>query len=359
MRVSTKTERIAMLKRMGVDSSKHYLHVHGVDAHERVVLVKTLRREEFLVWAANVPKCVIGFEACSSSHYWARELSKLGHEVKVMAAEYVLPYRKSRKGKNDANDAEAICEAAGRPNMRFVTVKCEEQQSLLALHRLRSGLVDDRTALIGQIRGLLAEFGIWIGQTPDKLENWFSKQAEELAQLPLLARTGIELARAHWKTLDQRIEELDKQIKQVAKKNEATERLQKIVGVGMITASAITATIIDGRQFKNGREFAASIGLVPSQHSTGGKVKLGRITKRGDSYLRYLLVQGARSAFIAARRRKPEKLTRLERWMLALNARVGYYKTLVAIANKHARIIWAVLAKGEAFDPEYGESQPA
>ncbi|MDV6344942.1 IS110 family transposase [Nitrosomonas sp. Is37] len=358
MRVSTKTERIATLKRIGVDSSKHYLHVHGVDSGERVVLVKMLRREEFLAWAANIPKCVIGFEACSSSHYWARELSKLGHEVKLMAAEYVSPYRKSRKGKNDATDAEAICEAVGRPNMQFVTVKCEEQQSLLVLHRLRAGLVGERTAQMNRIRGLLAEFGIWIGKTVAKLENRFSKQAEELARLPLLAKTGIEWARAHWKMLDERIAELDRQINQVAKGNEAAGKIQKIIGIGTLTASAVTATIIDGKQFKNGRKFAASIGLVPSQHSTGGKAKLGRITKRGDSYLRHLLVQGARSAFVAARRRKPEKLTRLEKWMLTLNARVGYYKTLVAIANKHARIIWAVLAKGEAFDPKHGESQP-
>ncbi|SER25747.1 transposase, partial [Nitrosomonas sp. Nm51] len=232
MRVSTKTERIAIFKRLGVDSSKHYLHVHGVDVYDRVVLVKTLRREDFLAWAANISSCLIGFEACSGSHYWARELGKLGHEVRIMAAEYVSPYRKSRKSKNDINDAEAICEAAGRPNMRFVTIKCEEQQSLLMLHRLRSGLVNDRTAQMNRIRGLLAEFGIWIGQTPDKLESWFSRQAEELARLPLLARSGIELARAHWKALDQRIAELEKQIKQIAQKNEATERLQKIVGVG-------------------------------------------------------------------------------------------------------------------------------
>jgi transposase len=354
MERTPKVGNVATVTRIGVDSSKHYMHVHGVDGQGRTVLVKTLRREEFLAWAANMPRCLIGFEACSASHYWARELGKLGHEVRLMAAEHVLPYRKSRKGKNDANDAEAICEAVGRPNMRFVTVKSEESQSLLVLHRVRCGLVEERTALMNRIRGLLAEFGLWIGKSPEKLAAWFGKQPEALAGLPGLARAGIEAARAHWRGLDERIKELDQQIAEASKSSE-TARLQEMVGVGILTASAAVATIADGKRFKNGRGFAASVGLVPSQHSTGGKTTLGRITKRGDGYLRHLLIQGARSALSAAQRRKPEKLTRMQRWMLELNARVGYPKTLVAIANKHARIIWAVLAKGEAYDPNYGQ----
>lgn len=353
MEVSMKEKKIATINRVGVDSSKHYMHVHGVDKRDRVVLVKAMRREEFLAWVANIPRCIFGFEACSASHYWARELRKLGHEVRLMAAAHVSPYRKSRKGKNDRNDAEAICEAMSRPNMRFVTVKSEEQQSLLVLHRLRAGLRDERTGQINRIRGLLAEFGIWISQSPEKLASWFHKQSETLAALPPLAKRGIEAAREHWKTLDERIEEMDEQIIEATKGSQAAVRLQKINGVGMLTSSAIVATVVDGKQFKNGREFAASIGVVPSQHSTGGKTTLGRITKAGDGYLRHLLMQGARSAIAAALRRKPEKLTRLERWMLALNARVGYYKTLVAIANKHARIIWAVLTKGEDYDSAY------
>ena len=355
MESTTKVGKVATVKCIGVDSSKHYMHVHGADEHGQVVLVKVVRREEFLSWAANVPRCVIGLEACSASHYWARELAKLGHEARLMAAEHVAPYRKSRKGKNDANDAEAICEAAGRPNMRFVTVKSEEQQSLLVLHRLRSGLVDERTALMSRIRGLLAEFGIWIAQSPTKLAGWFGKRAQAIEGLPALARVGIEAARAHWLVLDQRIAELDNRIAEATKANEAAVRLQRMTGVGILTASTVVATAVDGKQFKNGRDYAASLGLVPSQHGTGGKTVLGRITKRGDAYLRHLLVQGARSALTAAQRKKPEKLTRLQRWMLELNARVGYYKTLVAIANKHARIIWAVLAKGEAYDPNHGQ----
>jgi transposase len=355
MESTTKAGKVATLKRIGVDSSKRYMHVHGVDEHGQVVLVKALRREEFLSWAANVAPCVIGLEACSASHYWGRELGKLGHEVRLMAAEHVAPYRKSRKGKNDANDAEAICEAAGRPSMRFVTVKSEDSQSLLVLHRLRSGLVEERTALMSRIRGLLAEFGIWIAKSPEKLAGWFGKRPQAMEALPTLARGGIEVARAHWLVLEERIAELDRRIAEATKGNEAAVRLQKMTGVGILTASAVVATAVDGKQFQNGRNYAASLGLVPSQCSTGGKTQLGRITKRGDAYLRHLLVQGARSALAAAQRKKPEKLTRLQRWMLELNARVGYYKTLVAIANKHARIIWAVLAKGEAYDPKYGQ----
>jgi transposase len=356
MEGTSKAGKMATLARLGVDSSKRYMHVHGVDEQGRVVVAKSLRREEFLVWAANLAKCLIGLEACSASHYWARELRQLGHAVRIMAAEHVSPYRKSRKGKNDANDAEAICEAVGRPNMRFVTVKSEEQQALLILHRVREGWVHERTGLICRIRGLLAEFGIWIGQSPERLSAWFKRSPQEREGLPLLARAGLDQARAHWQALDERIAELDQRIAEATKVSEAAMRLQKMTGVGLITASAVVASVVDGKQYKNGREMSAALGLVPSQHSTGGKTVLGRITKRGDAYLRHLLVQGARSAISAAQRKKPEKLTRLERWMLELNARVGYYKALVAIANKHARIIWAVLAKGEAYDPKYGQA---
>lgn len=355
---TTKRAQVATVVRVGVDSSKRYMQVHGVDAQGSVVFAKAMRREEFLAFAAQLPPCVMGLEACSASHYWARKLKELGHEPRVMAAEHVAPYRKSRKGKNDANDAEAICEAAGRPNMRWVTVKSEEQQSVLTLHRLRAGLVEDRTGMMNRIRGILAEFGLWVAQTPDKLAAWLGKEAESLEGLPILARQGIVIAREHWRELDRRIGELDAMIVETNKSSESAKRLQKMVGVGVMTASAVVASIVDGKQFGNGRRFAASLGVVPSQHSTGGKTVLGRITKRGDGYLRHLLVQGARSALVAAQRRKPEKLTRLERWMLELNARVGYQKTLVAIANKHARIIWAVLAKGEAYDPKHGQGQP-
>lgn len=356
---TTKRGQIATVVRIGVDSSKRYMQVHGVDAQDRVVFAKAIRREEFLVFVANLSPCVIGLEACSASHYWARKLKEFGHEPRVMAGEHVAPYRKSRKGKNDANDAEAICEAAGRPNMRLVTIKSEEQQSVLALHRLRAGLVEDRTGTMNRIRGILAEFGIWVAQTPDKLASWMGKEAVAIEGLPMLAQEGIVIAREHWRELDCRIAELEVKIAEMARASKGANRLQEIVGVGVMTASAVVASIVDGKQFGNGRQFSASLGLVPSQHSTGGKTVLGRITKRGDGYLRHLMVQGARSAMIAAQRRKPEKLTRHERWMLELNARVGYQKALVAVANKHARIIWAVLAKGEAYDPKHGEMQPA
>ena len=348
-------ERVGMatVTRVGLDTSKKYVHVHGVNAAEQTVLCKQLRREEVLTVFANMAPCLIGLEACSSSHYWTRELSKLGHTVKMMAASFVAPYRKNRAGKNDANDAQAICEAVGRPNMRFVALKSEEQQAIMALHNVRHGLMEQRTETLNRLRGELAEFGLWFPRSPDQAKRGVALLlAQADCALPHLLKNVAQDLLDHVKHLEQRIAGYDQQIAALLKQNPAAQRIRALLGVGDLTASAALAIIGDARMFKNGRQLGAFLGLIPRQASTGGKAKLGKITKQGNTYLRTLLVQGARSALQSALKRAPDKQTRLGHWIVSLHARVGYHKTLVAIANKHARMIWAMLAKGEQYNPE-------
>jgi len=260
--------------------------------------------------------------------------------VKLMAPQFVAPYRKS--GKNDGNDAEAICEAVGRPNMRFVPVKSVEQQALLALHRVRRGFIVERTAVINRLRGLMSEFGVVLPLRSVTIRRQAALAAEAL---PELARRAVNDLLEHLRVLDARLEAYDRELEAQARQCEPAQRLMKIRGIGAISALAIVATIGNGREFKNGRQFAAWIGLVPSQHSTGGQSRLGHITRKGDAYLRALLFQGARSVLHSAQGRAD----RISRWSLALQDRRGYYRTLVAIANKNARIAWALLAKGASF----------
>ncbi len=353
MKITANQEVKATVIRVGLDTAKQYVQVHCVNASEQPVLRKQLVREQVLEFFANMPPCLIGLEACSSSHYWTRELSKLGHTVRMMAAEFVTPYRKSRTGKNDANDAEAICEAVGRPSMRFVAAKDETQQAILAMHRIRQGFIEERTAALNRMRGELAEFGNWFPRSADQVKRGVALLlAQPDNRLPLLVQHLIRDLREHIAALDTRISGYDKQISAQLKDNEAAQRIRALVGVGDLTTSAALATIGDATAFKNGRQLGAWLGLTPRQASTGGKTKLGRITKRGDVYLRTLLIQGARSALQAALLRAPDKQTRLGHWILSLHARLGYHKTLVAIANKHARIIWAMLAKGENYNPD-------
>jgi transposase len=255
-----------------------------------------------------------------------------------MAPKFVAPYRKSDK--NDGNDAEAVCEAVTRPNMRFVPVKSTEQQALLALHRVRQGFVVERTALINRLRGLMSEFGVVLPLRSVTVRRQAAQAAEAL---PELARGAVTDLLERLRLLDERIDAYDAQIHAQAKLSEPARRLMQIRGIGATTALAIVATVGNAREFKNGRQFAAWIGLVPGQYSTGGKPRLGHISKRGDAYLRNLLVQGARSVLQTA----PMHQDRLSRWVLELQARRGYYRTLVAIANKNARIAWALLAKGD------------
>lgn len=327
---------------VGIDLAKSVFTVHGVDAAGRTVLRKSVRREKLMELIAALPPCLIGMEACGGAHEWARKFQACGHRVGIMMARFVAAYRKSSK--NDGNDAEAICEAVGRPNMRFVPVKSAEQQAILALHRVRQGFIEQRTATINRIRGLLAEFGVVLPQRADQVRRAAVIVAEDL---PLLAREAIADLRAHLAYLDERIGRYERQLVALARQHEPARRIQDLCGVGPLTASAITASIASGHEFTNGRQFAAWLGLVPRQYSTGGKMRLGRITKRGDAYLRTLLMLGARAVLQSAARR----MDRLSRWALALRARRGYHRAIIAVAAKNARIIWALLAKNRQFVP--------
>jgi transposase len=287
-----------------------------------------------------LPPCLIGIEACSGAHEWARQFERHGHRVGIMMARFVTAYRKSSK--NDGNDAEAICEAVARPNMRFVPVKSAEQQAILSLHRVRQGFIEQRTATINRLRGLLAEFGVVLPQRANQVRRAAVVAAEAL---PVLAREAIADLRAHLIYLDERIGHYERQLVVLARHHEPARRIQDVCGVGPLTASAITASVASGHEFVNGRQFAAWLGLVPRQYSTGGKMRLGRITKRGDAYLRTLLMLGARAVLQNAARR----IDRLSRWALALRARRGYHRAIIAVAAKNARIIWALLAKNRQF----------
>ena len=323
---------------VGIDLAKNVFSLHGVDGAGRVMLRRTVRRDQLVATVAALPPCLIGMEACSGAHEWGRRFQGLGHTVRLMAPKFVAPYRKS--GKNDGNDAEAICEAVTRPNMRFVPVKSAEQQALLTLHRVRHGFVVERTAIINRLRGLMSEFGVVLPLRSITVRRQAAAAAEGL---PELARRVIGDLLEQLCLLDERIGGYDREIEAQARLCEPAQRLMKIRGIGSTTALAIVATVGNAREFENGRQFAAWIGLTPSQYSTGGKPRLGHISKRGDAYLRNLLVQGARSVLNSAGMHQD----RMSRWILELQPRRGYYRTLVAIANKNARIAWALLAKNE------------
>lgn len=330
--------------RCGLDIAKLVFQIHGVNAKSgETVMVKKLARNEVLRFYANKPPMLIGIEACGGAHYWARELSKLGHLVKLMTPQYVAPYR--RGGKNDANDAEAICEAVARPNMRFVAVKSESQQAVLVMHRIRNQLVHERTALMNQIRSYLHEFGIVIAQGRAPLAKIFPIIEEDI-QLPLLLRQSIAELADRLADLERRLQTLDQRISAWSKQDNAAKALLTLCGVGPVTASAAVATAGNVSVFKNGREFAAWLGLVPKQNSSGGKSKLGAITKRGDRYLRTLLVQGARVVMIAAQKAKlTQKDNPMFDWIYKLLERRPSNVVAVAIAAKQARMLWAIMKK--------------
>ena len=336
------------IKTIGIDLAKSIFQVHGVDKRGKVVTQKQLRRSKVLEFFVQLPPCLIGMEACSSAHYWARKLSEQGHEVKLMAPQFVKPYVKANK--TDAADAEAICEAVTRPTMRFVPIKSIDQHAVLSLHRARSGFVKSRTAQANQIRGLLGEFGIVLPQgivhiarcLPDIIED-----AEN--ELPMVFRELLLRLRSHLLELNRQVEELEDQIAAWHKNNEDSQRLANIPGVGVLTASALVASIDDARCFKNGRELAAWLGLVPRQHSSGGKPLLLGISKRGDAYLRTLMVHGARSVVrVAANRQTPT-----DSWTNEMSTRRHMNVVSVARANKNARIAWALLAHNRDYDGEY------
>jgi transposase len=278
-------------------------------------------------------------------------MRQLGLEPRIMAAEFVQPFRKSRSGKNDRNDAEAIAVAAREPTMRFVSVKSVEQQARLARHRLREGWKEERTALGNRIRGLLAEFGVSLPRSSAALRKGLALAAHD-ESLPQALREMADEIREHLEGLDERISRCDRDIALACRADPAARRLQDVTGVGPTSADALVATVGNARDFRNGRQFAAWVGLTPKQFSSGGKPRLGGITRRGDAYLRTLLVQGARSTLQQALRRSPGEASRLQQWIVQLHARAGYHKTLIAIANKNARMLWALLAREETYNPD-------
>jgi transposase len=343
---------------VGVDLAKEVIVVCAANAQGRPIYFKQFSFSGFAEWAANLPPCLIGMEACSSAHHWGRYLAQRGHTPKLMAAELVTPFRMSRGAKNDRNDAQAILCAVTQPNMRFVTVKSIDQQAMLAWHRARAGYLDERKALLNRTRGMLSEFGVWLGRSTAALMRQLPRLSQEDA-LPALFRPILAHAIEHLQQIDERIAECDVRVREHVRHHEAARRLQVIAGLGPLTASALLATIANPRDFRNGRQMSAWSGLVPRQNSSGGKTRLGTITKRGDTYLRGLLTQGARSTLQVALKREPLRRSRLEQWIVALHGRAGYHKTLVAIANKHLRIVWAILAHGESYNPDAWRRAPA
>jgi transposase len=329
---------------IGLDLAKSVFQVHGVDAKGSVVVRKMLRRGQVLSFFSQLAPCLVGIEACGTSHYWAREIARLGHDVRLMPPAYVKPYVK--RGKTDANDAEAICEAVTRPTMRFVAIKSTEQQAALSMHRTRNLLVKQRTQLVNMIRGLLAEFGVDI---PRGLERalLIARRILEGEALDIpdeAAKIVVTLSQQAFDT-HSRIKDIDRDLQRWHRSNELSQRLATIPGVGPIGASALAASVTDPGQFRSGREFAAWLGLTPRQNSSGGKERQGRITRMGDRYLRKLLFVGMMS-LVRRAKYKPESVDpRLADLLLRKPARVA----ATALANKTARIVWAVMTRGESY----------
>jgi transposase len=327
---------------IGIDLAKNVFQVHGVDAIGKVTITKKLRRSQVLALFERFPRCLIGMEACATSHHWARELRALGHDVRLMPASYVKAYVK--RNKNDAADAAAICEAVARPSMRFVPVKTAEQQSALMLHRTRDLLVRQRTQLINAMRAHLAELGLVAARGREGVQSLIALVRDNVSQLPDLARSALQAILSQLDALGQQIANIERHLHAQHRVNEVSQRLETIPGIGVIGATAIAATVTDPKVFKSGREFAAWIGLVPRQNSSGGKERLGSISKQGDRYLRRLLVIGA-TAVIRQARTHPDE----HPWLIQLLARRPAKVVAVALANKTARIAWAVLARGGTY----------
>lgn len=332
------------LKALGIDLAKSVFALHGVDERGKTVLRKKVKRSQLVEMLAGLPACVVGMEACGGSHYWHRRITALGHTVKLIAAQYVKPYVKTNK--NDYNDAEAICEAVQRPSMRFVCPKSEEQQQMQAVHRVREQVMKRRTALANQARGLLAEFGIVVpvgirkirGQLPEILEDGENG-------LPDLMREVLQGLLEQMREVDRTLDQYEQMLARLYRGNEACQRLGQMPGVKVITATAMVASAPDAKVFANGRNYAAALGLVPRQASTGNRTVLLGISKRGNRYLRKLLVHGARAVVRAALK----KTDRRSLWIQDLVQRRGMNRATVAVANKQARTMWVLLARGETY----------
>lgn len=331
---------------IGLDIAKTVFHIYAVNKMGRYIKKKQLKRQQLLPYLVRLESCMIVMEACGSANYWAREIKTLGHEVRLIAPQYVKPYVKGNK--NDYNDAEAIAEAAQRPTMRFVPIKSVEQQDVQNLHRQRERIKKARTALVNQIRGLLAEYGIIIHKGVSSVRKRLPDILEDAENdLTMRSRELFSDLYEELRLLDERFKESEKQIETSNRENEVCQRLDEILGIGPITASAAYAAAGDGKDFVNGRHFSAWIGLVPGQHTTGGKPTLLGISKRGNVYLRTLFIHGARAVL----RHSASKTDRFSVWAQGLLERRGHNKACVAIANKMARMAWVIMARGESYRP--------
>lgn len=332
------------IKVIGLDIAKSVLQVHGVNEAGQAVLRRKLRRCDVLKLFAGIEPALVGIEACHTGHYWAREIAALGHEVRLMPPQFVKPYVKSQK--NDAADAEAICEAVQRPTMRFVPVKSAEQQAALLLHRTRDLLVRQRSSLVSAILAHFAEFGIVVYRRARDVDRLLALLADSQSRLPRLAREMLSILAAQLQEIEARVQVVEAELMAWHRSNEISRRLATIPGVGPITASAIVATVADARQFKTGRQFAAWLGLVPQQRSSGGKERLGGISKRGDGYIRRLMIHGAR-AIVGWRRRSTRPR---DQWIDGLLGRRHINVVTVALANKSARVAWALMVRESSYN---------
>ena len=335
------------VKTIGIDIAKRYFQVHGVGASGTVTMRRRISRDGFLRLLASVPPCLVGLEAGSGAHHWAREIARLGHDVRLMPPQFVRPYVKTNK--NDAADAEACCEAVQRPGMRFVPVKSREQQAAMALHRVRDHLVRQRTGTINALRGHLAEYGIVASALRGGLNELFSivQADEDDAHLPATMKQLLRMLVAEIRAADAHIAELDRKLKDNARTDEACRRLIEVPGIGPVIATAVVATVSDDQRFTSARHFAAWLGLTPKQHSSGGKERLLGISKRGDAYMRRQFINGARALVRIAIGRTGG----LWDWINALLSRRAFNVVTVAVANKLARIAWALQARGATWRP--------
>jgi transposase len=338
---------------IGLDLAKHWFQVHGVNAIGEVAIRRKLRRSEVLTFFQSLPPCVVGIEACATAHHWARELTKLGHEAKLMPPTYVKAYVK--RNKNDAADAEAICEAVTRPSMRFVPIKDANQQSVLMLHRARNLLVRQRTMLVNALRAHMAEFGIIAPQGLRHVEILTMQVAHEQERLPELARSILQMIVDQLNDTAGRIRQIELRLARWHRQSRLSQLLATVPGVGIMGASAIAATVADPSLFRSGREFAAWLGMTPRQNSSGGKERLGRTSKRGDKYIRSLLIAGA----VAVLRHARNRPTRDGEWVRSLLQRKPSKLAAVALANKTARIVWAVMMRGDGYQAKQVVGQSA
>ncbi|MBA2237303.1 MAG: IS110 family transposase [Lysobacter sp.] len=343
---------------IGVDLAKLLFSICEVEPSGRVLQRRDLRRDAFAAWLAQLPPdTIVAMEACSGAHHWARRCLAYGLEPRLMAAQFVKPFRKSCTTKNDRNDAEAIATAARQGNMRFVPVKTVDQQARLAWHRVREGYKTEALAIGNRLRGLLAEFGTVVAQSDHALRRALA-DLKPSSEMPATMLTLFDDLNRHWQQVRERIAECDQRIAHHAKLDDRSVRAQQIIGIGPLTADAVVATVGSAREFKNGRQMSAWLGLTPTQHSSGGRSRLGAISCRGDSYLRTLLIQGARSSLQRANAVSRERATPEQLWIQSLSTRMPFGKLLVAIANKHARQLWAMLAREERYDADAWARHP-